>query len=158
MIDKREQILARLVEVAAAVDGVAAAVRNCTDAPSLPNVSNRPAIIIHDMDEQAVGGQSGEMDTRAPRRTAIKFMQMTPYIAIRVAAGSIDLGTLLNLYRGRLVSAVLNDTALQSLIGQSGCIEYAGCATHPLETNGREGTMEVDLTFTYVFRAADLNA
>lgn len=153
MTDTREQILARLVDVAAAVDGVAAAVRNRTDAPG--NI--RPAIVIHDMDEKQSQHLPANFETRQPRRTAIRILEMTPYIAIKVAAGSTDLGTLLNLFRARLVAAVLSDVALQSLIGQHGEIEYAGCATHPLETDSREGTMEVDLTFSYLFRAADLN-
>jgi hypothetical protein len=147
-MDKREAILARLVEIAAAVDGVTTAVRNQDEISERA----RPAISVFDADES--------VDERAEQQghggRAPNIVEMTPEVLILLGAPPKDVGTALNALRAKLVKAVLTDSQLIALVGSNGRIRYAGCATHLGHGRSMEGFMGVQFVFAYVLRPDQL--
>src|SRR4051812_19654787 len=106
-MDKREQILARLVEVAQGVAGIITVVRNSDEISE----HKRPAIAVFDADES-----TDEMTEREdhPGR-APNLVVMTPEVLILLGAPPASVGTALNELRAKLVKAVLTDQALIDL-------------------------------------------
>jgi len=149
MTDKRETILARLVDVAAGVTGIVFAGRNVGNVDD----EDRPAIIILDADEAADDSdpQSNLRGTSAKRRVG-----MTPEIYVLLGGKPEDVGSELNTYRAALVKAVLTDSELIEAVGPNGGIRYEGCATGLSRGRSMEGEMGVSFTFTYILNPADL--
>lgn len=147
MADARESILARLVVVCGAVEGVQAAVRNRLDVPGLA----RPAIILQDGIEQMLDQPDGA------RHSELSRIELSPGITVVMrGSGSADAGTLLSLYRSRVVAAVLNDSELRTLVGTNGRIRYEGCLVAPPDAEAKEYRIDVTIVFTYAFRLSDL--
>ena len=147
MIDRREMILSRLLEIASATEGVVAAFRNKDEISE----KQRPAILILDADEAADDTDPGSRPSRSPRRVA-----MTPEIYILLGAKPEDLGSAINRLRARFVKAVLSDTQLGSIVGTNGEIRYEGCATALARGRSMEGEMGVSFSFSYVLRPEEL--
>jgi len=147
MTDRRELILARLLEIAKGIDGIAAAFRNRDEISE----KQRPAIVILDADEAADDADPASRSTRAPRRVA-----MTPEIYILLGAKPEELGTAINILRALLVKAVLTDAALLAILGSNGEARYEGCATALARGRSMEGEMGVSFSFTYVLRPEEL--
>jgi hypothetical protein len=147
MTDRREMILARLLEIARSVEGIVAAFRNKDEIGE----KQRPAIVILDADEAADDADPASRPSRAPRRIA-----MTPEIYILLGAKPEDLGTAINVLRARLVKAVLTDTGLLAILGSNGEVRYEGCATALARGRTMEGEMGVSFSFTYVLRPEEL--
>ena len=147
MTDRREMILARLLVIAKGIDGIAAAFRNRDEISE----KQRPAIVILDADEAADDSDPSGRPSRSPRRVA-----MTPEIYILLGSKPEDLGTAINALRARLVTAVLTDDQLISLVGSNGDIRYEGCATALARGRSMEGEMGVSFSFAYVLRPQEL--
>jgi hypothetical protein len=149
MADKREDILARLVEVAADVSGVVFAGRNVGNIDD----EDRPAIVIMDADEAA-----DESDpVNVPRGTSVKRrVGLTPEIYILLGDKPENIGTELNAFRAKLIKAVLTDATLQGIVGTNGAIRYEGCATALSRGRSMEGEMGVSFTFSYILNPAEL--
>jgi hypothetical protein len=147
-MDKREAILARLLEVATGVPGIAAAVRNQDEISERA----RPAIAVFDADESA--DEAAERQDHAGR--APNLVVMTPEVLILNGAPPENVGSSLNALRAKLVKAVLTDAQLTSLTGPNGHARYAGCSTHLGHGRSMEGSMGVQFTFTYVLRPEQL--
>ena len=148
MPDLREDILARLLEVAATVPGVPHVLRNRAGISE----ASRPAIIVLDADEAVededlAGGRPG----RAPQ-----IVIMTPEIFILVSKRAADIGAELNMLRRRIIRRVLTDATLLSLVGPNGSIGYAGCGTALAVGRSMEGEMAVSFAFRYVLKPAQL--
>jgi hypothetical protein len=76
---------------------------------------------------------------------------------VLAAAGTDDVGTLLNLYRARVMTALLGDAELLALLADDD-IDYRGCALIPPQTStSRETRIEITFTLTYYFRVSDLS-
>jgi len=144
--DTRELILARLVTVCGAVEGVQAVGRNRLDVAGLA----RPAVIVQDALEQLrdmpVGARYGETAR----------MELSPGITVVVRGGPADIGGLLSLYRSRVVAAVLRDAELKTLTGSNGGIRYEGCLVAPPDAEAKEYRLDITLVFTYLFVLSDL--
>ena len=147
MIDRREMILSRLLEIAGSTEGIAGAFRNRDEISE----KQRPAIVILDADEVADDADPGSRPARSPRRVA-----MTPEIYILLGAKPQDLGTAINTLRARLVKAILMDPSLLTILGSSGDARYEGCATALARGRSMEGEMGVSFSFTYVLRPEEL--
>jgi hypothetical protein len=147
-MDKREAILARLVEIAAALDGVTTATRNQDELSERA----RPAIAVFDADE-AVDEAAERQDHpgRAPN-----IVVMTPEVMILLGGTPENVGSALNALRAKLIKAVLTDSQLITLVGPNGRVRYAGCATHLGHGRSMEGFMGVQFTFAYVLRPEQL--
>ena len=147
-MDKREQILQRLVAVAAAVPGINTAVRNQDELSE----RKRPAIAIFDADESAdEASERQDHPGRAPNTVV-----MTPEVMILLGAAPTTVGSSLNSLRAKLVKAVLTDAQLTALVGTNGRVRYAGCSTHLGHGRSMEGFMGVHFAFAYVLRPEQL--
>jgi hypothetical protein len=149
MTDKREQILARLLEVVENLSGVVHARRNKDEIPE----HQRPAVLIFDADEQALE----ERD--AHRAGAPQLVTMTPEILLLLGGTPESVGSDLNAFRAKLLKAVLTDDTLKSIIGadgRNGHIRYVGCATSLGHGRMMEAEMGVSIAFTYVLKPAEL--
>ena len=147
MIDRREMILSRLLEIAGSTQGIVAALRNKDEISE----KQRPAIVILDADEAADDADPGSRPARSPRRVA-----MTPEIYILLGAKPEELGSDINALRARFVKSVLGDSQLGSIVGTNGDIRYEGCATALARGRSMEGEMGVSFSFTYVLRPEEL--
>jgi hypothetical protein len=147
VIDRREMILSRLLEIAGRTQGIVAAFRNKDEISE----KQRPAIVILDADEAADDADPSSRPSRAPRRVA-----MTPEIYILLGAKPEDLGTAINTLRARLLKAILMDSSLLTILGSSGEARYEGCATALARGRSMEGEMGVSFSFTYVLRLEEL--
>lgn len=147
MADTRELILTRLVDVCAGVTGIATAVRNQSDVL----VSSRPAVIINDGAEDFLDAPGGEKLSRAQR------VELSPQILILVHADTgAEAGTLLTLFRNRVVYAVLTDATLRDYVGTVGGMRFEGTAVEPPSPESKEPRMDINIVFTYVFKLTDL--
>ena len=147
MIDRRELILVRLLEIAKGIEGIAGAFRNRDEISE----KQRPAIVILDADEAADDADPGSRPARSPRRVA-----MTPEIYILLGAKPEELGSVINALRARFVKSVLGDSQLGSIVGTNGDVRYEGCATALARGRSMEGEMGVSFSFTYVLRPEEL--
>jgi hypothetical protein len=96
-------------------------------------------------------------DYRMPTISKRQLMQLVPQIMV-YARGNTgdDGGTLLTLYRNRVLAAILNDAELQTSVTSNGGIRYTGCVVPPPDAEGREFRIDLNLTFTYTFNLSDL--
>jgi hypothetical protein len=150
MIDKREAILVRLRDIIETVPGVKAAGRNRQDVTG----KARPAILLHDGDEQTENNKE-----TAPRFSAVDKATMTPQLVILAGTTTEQLGTTLNGIRAALLPLVLQDPELINLCGgpnSNSQIRYEGCAVTSEAGEAREGRMECNFAFEYVFKVSDL--
>ena len=147
-MDKREQIMARLLEVAASLPGVGTVTRNSDEISE----HKRPAIALFDADESSdEAAERQDHPGRAPNLVA-----MTPEVLILLGASPESVGSALNALRAKLVKAVLTDPQLIALTGANGRVRYAGCSTHLGHGRSMEGFMGVQFAFAYVLRAEQL--
>lgn len=137
-MDRREEILARLLVVAQGMSGITTAVRNGSGLSE----NKMPAIVILDADDQAQGAADGR--GRGPQMVTV-----TPEIYILLAGDSDDIGSQINGFRAALIKAVLADGNLNTLTGPNGAITYDGCATGLARGRSMQGEMGVSLSFTY---------
>lgn len=146
-VDVREEILARLILVAASVTGIISTERNRLDVPGL----RRPAIILHDGSEELIDVPPKERQSRIARMT------LTPGLVIFARTDdATPAGPLLSAYRSKLVKGVLSDQTLLGLVGTNGAINYHGCLMQPPMPDSREPRMDVTFLFNYVLRLSDL--
>lgn len=147
-MDKREAILARLVDVAASLPAVGTVTRNSDEISE----HKRPAIAVFDSDESAdEAAERQDHPGRAPN-----LVEMMPEVLILLGAPPEAVGSALNALRATLVKAVLTDSQLISLTGANGRVRYAGCSTHLGHGRSMEGSMSVQFTFAYVLRPEQL--
>lgn len=147
MPDRREDILARLVAIAAAVPGVVTAGRNRV---ALSETA-RPAIVVLDADEAAEEDEPRGRPGHAPQ-----LVTMTPELFVLAGAPAAEIGPELNAFRRRIVRRVLTDPALLALAGPNGSVRYAGCATALAAGRSLEGEMSLAFAIRYVLRPTDL--
>lgn len=139
--DRREQVIARLVEIAGSVEGIEKVIRN--PASGLSD-DKRPAITIYDGDEEAASDPVTGRPGRAPRLVA-----MRPEIYIQLGDLPENVGTKLNEFRRKMVKAVCTDSTLAAILGANGSVLYDGCAT--ALTRGRQVEGEISLGFVFVY-------
>lgn len=145
MADQREAILNRLVTVCGAVTGVQAAVRNKLDAQALV----RPAIIVQDGSEEVLDAPQGMRGSRVQR------MELKPAVVVIVRGDNgAEAGSLLSLYRSRIVAAVLADAVLLDAVVDRD-IRYESATVAPPDAEAREFRCDINLVFTTVFRLSD---
>ncbi|MBX9757210.1 MAG: hypothetical protein K2Y29_00425 [Beijerinckiaceae bacterium] len=137
MSDRREAILARLVDVAA-IAGVSHVSRNQIGVDDLA----LPAIIILDGDETPVLDPAGR--PRGPR-----LVRMHAEAHILVNGDYETIGSVMNAFRAALIKAVLEDATLATLVGSNGDIAPGGCSVSFAEGNQLEGEMAIAFAFTY---------
>jgi len=150
-VDKREAILSQLVTVCGGVEGINAVDRNRLDVSDML----RPAVIILDGTERLVLAQP--TSTGSPTISQRQRMELQPQtiIALRGDSGS-EAGSLLTLFRNRLLTAILNDATLRDNVTVNGGIRYEGCVVPPPDAEAREYRIDLNLVFTYIFNLDEL--
>lgn len=140
-MDKREDILVRLLAVCRTVVGVAKVVRN----EQVTDDWDFPALILLDADEEADDAAFGR--NRPPQ--APKLVTMTPELYVILGEVPEAVGTELNRLRVRILKAVLTDAELAAIVGTNGEIRYESCATGLVR--GRQIIGEMGLVFAFVY-------
>lgn len=148
MVDVREDILARLLEVVAAIPNIRSAHRNNVDITE----DQLPAALVLDGDEETNEAQNRQSNSPI-------IVQMTPEIII--AEQSDGVGTDLTTLRRELIKLVLFDTELNELIAKSsprgnGAIRYLGCQTDLGWMRSLHGALRAQFMFKYTLRPEQL--
>jgi hypothetical protein len=145
-VDKREAILARLTTVCGSLQGIVSAKRNVLDVPLL----GRPALVVQDGSEERLDAPA------SANRSGAQRLQLTPQIWLLVRGAADDAGPLMSLFRGRLISTVLQDQTLLDLTGTAGGIRYDGCTVNEPTPETKEPRMDVNFTFIYTLNLNDI--
>lgn len=162
MVDKREQILARIRTLLDTIPGVAAGpngtIRGTGRNRDHITAAARPMIILYDGIEELVEMEGG------PRRSGIQIMRLQPDITIFIGDVSEDVGTRFSALRAALLTTILQDSELIALTGNANGwggglnMHYLGCDFSTEAGEKREGTMTIHFAFLYPFRLIDLAA
>ena len=117
MTDQREAILSRLVTICGAVAGINAADRNRLDVSQML----RPAVIVLDGTERTVTPPL--TNARGASVSDKQRMELLPQIIIALRGDSGgEAGTLLTLYRNKVLAAILTDATLLASVTPNGGI------------------------------------
>lgn len=149
MTDKREQILARLVEIMETIPGVGEVYRNNPD----PNEGRMPAVVVFDADEEVA---SLPDTARYKGSTAPQVMIMRPEIYILLSARAADAGTRLNELRARIYKAIVTDLTLSSLVETNGRIMLEAGRSGFAVGRAMASELKLEFSFAYVLRASEL--
>lgn len=140
--------MARLVTVCAGATGVVTVGRNLTDVPLMA----RPAVTINGGAEQMVSSPRP-----AARFSQVQIMELTPQVLLLVRSDTgPEAGSLMSLFRGRLVNAILADATLRGLVTTNGGIRYEGCNEIEPTPESKEPRLELQFVFTYPLKLSDL--
>jgi hypothetical protein len=145
--DQREAILSRLAALCGAVSGINAVGRNRLDVGDML----RPAVVVLD------GSESFRDAPDGTRIDVIQRMDLSPEIMIFVRGGNgTEAGSLMALYRTRIVAAILSDSELAGIVTTNGGIRYQGCAVAMPDAEAQEHRIDISMTFSYVFKLSEL--
>jgi hypothetical protein len=150
MVDVREDILARLLEVVATIPNIRKAERNNVDI-----VGPFPAAIVFDGDEET--NDASDVSMRPAHRPTI--VHMIPEIVI--AEMTDEVGSDLTTLRRELIKRVLTDTELNEQIVKTGrfgngAIRYLGCQTDVGWMRSLHGALLTRFLFKYTLKPEDL--
>lgn len=149
MADTRELILARLAMACEGVTGIVSVVRNQSDVP-LPS---RPGIIIHD----GADTRAEDISRQRHRFAVVQRMHLTPAVELRLRTDTgTEAGTLISLFRGRIINAVCGDATLQTLVGTNGDIWLESFVVPEPAPDGKEARAQFEFVFAYVLKRGDL--
>src|SRR5262245_4208132 len=117
MIDVREDILARLLEVVTTIPNIRTAQRNDMDLDE----TELPGVIVLDGDEETDDVGNPSQQQYRP------IVRMMPRIVLAQQADEV--GSDLTTLRRELIKRVLYDSVLIAKTGSNGAIRYLGCTT-----------------------------
>ena len=151
-MDRREQILLRLLAILETVPGMKAVAR---DRGGLPP-EKRPGLILLDADEEA-----GEPPHQGTGRLTLapNLVTMVPeiYIVMDIREPPNEkIGEDMNALRVVILKSIFNDAPLQTLLGTNGSIRYLGCETDMASGRSMEGQMHIRTAYRYVLRPSEL--
>jgi hypothetical protein len=153
MIDVRENILARLVEVISTIPNIRSTHRNNIDISD----NRLPAAIVLDGDEESDG--ASDVSMKQPYRPY--NVQMTPGIIVQVQDDNVVLGSIVTTFRRELIKRILTDIELNEQIVKTGrhgngAIRYLGCQTDVGWTRTGFAALTAQFMFKYTLRPDDL--
>jgi hypothetical protein len=149
MIDRREEILARLRLLIADIPGVVRAARNGDELSG----RSRPAIFLQDAVEERVDNGMG-----GPTNSQAQMMRLSPHINLLMGQPTEELGPAMSEFRRLLVVKILNDATLIEMLGgdRRQTMRFESCAVTTEAGETREGRMELVFTFDYPFKLSEL--
>lgn len=150
MLDRREQILARLRVIIEEVPGIRSAGRNRDDVQG----RSRPAILMHDAAEDTAA-LSNRPSGRNTKNTK-DLMTLSPQLYVMLGATADLVGGLISDFRRQLIPLVWTDAQLWDLVGGNGDIRYLGCGLDTTTGESREARLEVKFEFTYMLDCKEL--
>jgi hypothetical protein len=139
---KREEILARLLVILNTVEDLAHVARNEDEFPE----AVRPAAILLDGDEEAVA----ELARPWVKGRAYTVVQMNPLIVVSMGGKPEEIGTDINELMARVVTAVMADVELTSIV-----VANAQCGVYYIATDNRLNhslAMDCDLQMRFGIR------
>ena len=107
-MSKREDILARLLVILNTIEVFKLVARNLDEFPERV----RPAVILLDGDEEAVA----ELARPWVKGKAYSVIQMNPLIVVSMGGRPQDVGTDINELMARIVTAVMSDVELTTIV------------------------------------------
>jgi hypothetical protein len=151
MVDVREDILVRLLEVVASIPNIRSAQRNNVDIPE----DQLPAALVFDGDEET--DDASDLSMRPANRPTVVRMQPEIVIAEQADEVGSDLTTL----RRELIRRVLTDVALNEQIVRTGrhgngAIRYLGCQTDLGWGRSLQGALRAQFMFKYSLKIEEL--
>jgi hypothetical protein len=151
MVDVRESVLQRLVEIVNGVADFKSVYRNYVDLVE----SDLPAAAVLDGDEETNDAVDASM--RPPNRPTLATM--TPEIIVFKISPQV--GPDISVLRRQLVRAVLHDTELNEQLVKTGrhgngVIRYLGCQTDLGWERSMFGALKINLLFKYTLRPDEL--
>ncbi len=146
-MSRREDILARLTGIIAAMDGVELSGRNIDRAPDTKQVT----AILFDGDEDV-------FENLRATGAAPNAVNMTPTVVISLGDVPENIGTVTNEWLAKVQRAVLLDADIQTLCGKMpNCgARYIGCTTSLQEGRSAEVNLSVHLSLTYPLQPTTL--
>lgn len=150
-MDRREQILIRLLAIAAGLVGENSTARNVVAIDE--DSANLPAIVLLDGDESAIDDDPQRRPSPVKRK-----VEMSPVLHIVMGSRPENIGSALNAVRAELIKAVVTDQQLMALVDTTRFgIRYDGMESARNE-QGRlvVGQQFVRFTFTYMLIPAEL--
>lgn len=150
MIDRREAILSRLVEV---IEGASVFSRVHRNNPN-PTEGRMPAAVVFDADEEAapMPDLSRYREPNAPQ-----LMTMRPEVYVLIATNAANAGPRLSELRSAVYRAVVEDSTLNDLVGgKNGRIALNACRSQFAVGRSMQSELRMEFEFTYVLWARDL--
>jgi hypothetical protein len=153
MVDTREDILVRLLEVVTTIPGMRSAWRNNVDITE----DQLPAVIVLDGDEDSDG--ANDVSMKQPHRPY--NVQMTPGIIVQVQDDNVVLGSIVTNFRREMIKRVLTDGELNEQIVKTGrfgngAIRYLGCQTDVGWTRTGYAALTAQFMFKYTLKPDEL--
>lgn len=149
-IDRREEILNRLMAIYDGIPGIVKTGRNVEDVSG----KDRPAIIMHDAVEEAADMQNRPIGAKKD------FMKLNPQIVLILGNRAQIVGSQISEFRKLLIKLIWEDTILRELVGiprnKESDIRYHGCTLETTTGETREARLEVRFEFTYLLDVAEL--
>lgn len=148
MTDKRELIIARLSAIVNDVDGLETFERNRTEFDD----TQLPAGSVLEGDEEV------DPDDLPLTRPSARPYQITalPQVFIRVATDNDNAGTNLNIIRGRVLKAVLEDAELNALSVNGRNVRPVAQQSNLHAARNMLGAMAITFAIKYVFHPSDI--
>jgi hypothetical protein len=152
MVDTREAVLVRLLEVVATIPNMRSVHRNNVDITE----DQLPAVVVFDADEETDDAQ--DVGQRPANRPTL--VRMTPEIVIaEKTAGQV--GSELTVLRRELIKRVLTDSELNEQIVKTGrfgngAIRYLGCQTDVGWMRSMHGALRAQFMFKYTLKPDEL--
>lgn len=146
-MSRREDILARMLEIIAGIDGVETSARNLDRIVDL----RTPYAALFDGDEDV-------FENIRATGAAPNVVNMTPTIIVSLGDVPENIGTVTNSWLAKVQRAVLLDSDLQDLCGKvpnSGA-RYVGCLTSLQEGRTAEVNLSVLFSIAYAFQPSTL--
>ena len=148
MLNRWNELVARLVEIAGAIPGIADAERGRSDATGLV----RPACVIKAGSQQYLRGRPD-----SEKLSRFQVMELSPEIRLFNSGTPAQIEEFNLLFHDRFLSAVISDDKIKKLLSVPvGQIRYEGSSNIDTTPEGREGHMEMNIVFEYPLKADDL--
>jgi hypothetical protein len=156
MIDAREQIILRLVELLGSVSGITAVYRDRgqTTEDSLPAayVLDGEETIPQEARDGIFRSKSVKMRPTPMTLRPQIFILLKPrdtVLNLTLDNVSAPIGPELSAYRFQVLSAIVNDPTLLGLLTTNGQMIYLGCDTDMQTMSAMNGSLQMHFEFTY---------
>lgn len=158
MIDRREEILVRLLALLGTVELDGYAVENVFRNRGVFPEDKRPAIALLDGSEDVA--LSGAPKSSRQSGPVPYLMSLKPFIHVALLRREItkadELGPELSAFRRGIIAAVFYDSQLLDLVTTNGVIEYLGSQTDMESGSAMQGELRLDFAFRYPLNPMDL--
>jgi hypothetical protein len=154
--DRREQILARLLEVLEAVpDQLGYDVHTTWRNRGEMKGDKRPALVLLDGIETV---KTSTPPGRVFMSPSVMTMQPQIFVLLKLRnlPTNVGVGEELNTFRVALITAIASDETLAQLCGSNGQVQLINVDTDLQTGNRMEGQMQMDFSFDYVLEPRGL--